>query len=239
VGGVLELREVAAGYGSVEAVRNVTLTVPDGATVALLGRNGAGKTTTLRVISGVVRPRRGEVWFEGERIDGHRPDAIARRGVAHVPEGRHVFPALSVMENLATGAYWRRLGRANVRREAEKVLEYFPALAHHCRQPAGSLSGGEQQMLAVARALIARPRLLMVDEPSLGLSPVMVDELYERLRLLNREEKVTVLLVEQYVDLALEIADYAYVLESGRLKLEGFAPDLLRDDEVVRAYLGG
>ena len=235
---MLELREVAAGYGSVEAVRNVTLTVPDGATVALLGRNGAGKTTTLRVISGVVRPRRGEVWFEGERIDGHRPDAIARRGVAHVPEGRHVFPALSVMENLATGAYWRRLGRTNVRREAEKVLEYFPALAPHRRQPAGSLSGGEQQMLAVARALIARPRLLMVDEPSLGLSPVMVDELYERLRLLNREEKVTVLLVEQYVDLALEIADYAYVLEKGELVLQGPASDLESHPEVVSAYVG-
>ena len=235
---MLELRDVAAGYGSVEAVRNVTLTVPDGATVALLGRNGAGKTTTLRVISGVVRPRRGEVWFEGERIDGHRPDAIARRGVAHVPEGRHVFPALSVMENLATGAYWRRLGRTNVRREAEKVLEYFPALAPHRRQPAGSLSGGEQQMLAVARALIARPRLLMVDEPSLGLSPVMVDELYERLRLLNREEKVTVLLVEQYVDLALEIADYAYVLEKGELVLQGPASDLESHPEVVSAYVG-
>jgi branched-chain amino acid transport system ATP-binding protein len=238
VAGVLELREVAASYGSVEAVRNVTLTVPDGATVALLGRNGAGKTTTLRVISGVVRPRRGEVWFEGQRLDGRRPDAIARLGVAHVPEGRHVFPALSVMENLATGAYWRRLGRGDVRREADNVLEYFPALIPHRRQPAGSLSGGEQQMLAIARALIARPRLLMVDEPSLGLSPVLVDELYERLRVLNREEKVTVLLVEQYVDLALEIADYAYVLEKGELVLQGPARDLESHPEVVSAYVG-
>ncbi len=238
MGGVLELREVAASYGSVEAVRNVTLTVPEGATVALLGRNGAGKTTTLRVISGVVRPRRGEVWFEGQRLDGQRPDAIARLGVAHVPEGRHVFPALSVMENLATGAYWRRLGRGDVRREAEQVLEYFPGLLPHRRQPAGSLSGGEQQMLAIARALIARPRLLMVDEPSLGLSPVLVDELYERLRVLNREEKVTVLLVEQYVDLALEIADYAYVLEKGELVLQGPARDLETHPEVVSAYVG-
>jgi branched-chain amino acid transport system ATP-binding protein len=238
VGGVLELREVAASYGSVEAVRSVTLTVPDGATVALLGRNGAGKTTTLRVISGVVRPRRGEVWFEGQRLDGLRPDAIARLGVAHVPEGRHVFPALSVMENLATGAYWRRLGRGDVRREATQVLEYFPALLPHRRQPAGSLSGGEQQMLAIARALIARPRLLMVDEPSLGLSPVLVDELYKRLRVLNREEKVTVLLVEQYVDLALEIADYAYVLEKGELVLQGPARDLESHPEVVSAYVG-
>ena len=235
---MLELREVAASYGSVEAVRNVTLTVPDGATVALLGRNGAGKTTTLRVISGVVRPRRGEVWFEGQRLDGQRPDEIARLGVAHVPEGRHVFPALSVMENLATGAYWRRLGRGDVRREATQVLEYFPALLPHRRQPAGSLSGGEQQMLAIARALIARPRLLMVDEPSLGLSPVLVDELYERLRVLNREEKVTVLLVEQYVDLALEIADYAYVLEKGELVLQGPARDLESHPEVVSAYVG-
>ena len=235
---MLELREVAASYGSVEAVRNVTLTVPDGATVALLGRNGAGKTTTLRVISGVVMPRRGEVWFDGRRLDGQRPDAIARQGVAHVPEGRHVFPALSVMENLATGAYWRRLGRGDVRREADKVLEDFPALDPPRRQPAGSLSGGEQQMLAIARALIARPRLLMVDEPSLGLSPVLVDELYERLRVLNREEKVTVLLVEQYVDLALEIADYAYVLEKGELVLQGPARDLESHPEVVSAYVG-
>ena len=235
---MLELREIAASYGSIEALRNVSLTVPAGATVALLGRNGAGKTTTLRVISGVVRPRRGEVWFEGQRLDGHRPDAVARCGVAHVPEGRHVFPGLTVMENLAAGAYWRRLGRGEVRREAEKALEYFPALAGHRRQPAGSLSGGEQQMLAIARALIARPRLLMVDEPSLGLSPVLVEELYERLRVLNREEKVTVLLVEQYVELALEIADYAYVLEKGELVLQGPARDLESHPEVVSAYVG-
>ena len=235
---MLELRDVAANYGSVEAIRNVTLTVPGGATVALLGRNGAGKTTTLRVISGVVRPQRGEVWFEGQRLDGHRPDAVARRGVAHVPEGRHVFPGLTVMENLAAGAYWRRLGRGEVRQEAERALEYFPALVHHRRQAAGSLSGGEQQMLAIARALVAGPRLLMVDEPSLGLSPVLVEELYERLRVLNREEKVTVLLVEQYVDLALEIADYAYVLEKGELVLQGPASDLESHPEVVSAYVG-
>ena len=150
---MLELRGVTARYGSVEAVRDVSLTVPDGATVALLGRNGAGKTTTLRVISGVLSPVRGEVLFDGERLDGRRPEEIARRGVAHVPEGRRVFPGLSVVENLAAGAYWRHLPRAEVAREADRVLEFFPALHKHRSQAAGSLSGGEQQMVAMARAL--------------------------------------------------------------------------------------
>lgn len=235
---MLELRGVTAGYGSVEALRGLSLEVTEGTTVALLGRNGAGKTTTLRVISGVVRPSAGEVWFQGERLDGQAPDTVARRGVAHVPEGRRVFGGLTVMENLAAGAHWRRLPRPEVRREAERVLEIFPALAKHRRQPAGSLSGGEQQMLAIARALVGHPRLLMVDEPSLGLSPVLVEELYERLQQLNRQERVTVLLVEQYVDLALEFAEYAYVLEKGALVLDGPATELESHPEVVAAYVG-
>ena len=235
---MLELRNLTARYGSVEAIREVSLTVPDGTTVALLGRNGAGKTTTLRVVSGVVRPVRGEVLFDGERLDGRRPEEIARRGVAHVPEGRHVFPALSVMENLAAGAYWRRLRRSSVAREAERVLEFFPALARHRSQAAGSLSGGEQQMVAMARALIGRPRLLMVDEPSLGLSPVLTEELYDRLRLLNEVEGLTVLLVEQYVDLALGAAGHAYVLEKGEVVLSGPARELHSHPEVVSAYVG-
>jgi branched-chain amino acid transport system ATP-binding protein len=235
---MLELRGVTARYGSVEAIRDVSLTVPDGATVALLGRNGAGKTTTLRVVSGVVRPIRGEVLFDGERLDGHRPEEVARRGVAHVPEGRRVFPGLSVVENLAAGAYWRHLSRGDVARETDRVLEFFPALQNHRSQAAGSLSGGEQQMVAMARALIGRPKLLMIDEPSLGLSPVLVEELYDRLRLLNEVEGLTVLLVEQYVDLALEAAGHAYVLEKGEIVLQGPARELHSHPEVVSAYVG-
>jgi branched-chain amino acid transport system ATP-binding protein len=235
---MLELRGVTARYGSVEAVRDVSLTVPDGTTVALLGRNGAGKTTTLRVISGVVQALRGEVLFDGERLDGRRPEEIARRGVAHVPEGRRVFPGLSVMENLAAGAYWRHLPRAEVGRETDRVLDFFPALQKHRSQAAGSLSGGEQQMVAMARALIGRPKLLMIDEPSLGLSPVLTEELYDRLRLLNQAEGLTVLLVEQYVDLALEAASHAYVLEKGAIVLQGPASELHSHPEVVSAYVG-
>ncbi|MGH8975184.1 MAG: ABC transporter ATP-binding protein [Acidimicrobiia bacterium] len=229
---------ISARYGSVEAVRNLSLAVPEGAVVALLGRNGAGKTTTLRVACGVVHPSQGQVTFCGERIEARRPEEIARRGIAHVPEGRRVFPGLSVLENLAAGAYWRRLPRAEVRKESDRVLEYFPALTAHRSQPAGNLSGGESQMLALARALVARPRLLMVDEPSLGLSPVVTEQVYERLAVLNREEGLTVLLVEQYVDLALEIASYAYVLEKGELVLQGQAGDLRTHPEMVSAYVG-
>jgi branched-chain amino acid transport system ATP-binding protein len=235
---MLELRGVTARYGSVEAIRDVSLTVPDGTTVALLGRNGAGKTTTLRVISGVVQALRGEVLFDGERLDGRRPEEIASRGVAHVPEGRRVFPGLSVIENLAAGAYWRHLPRAEVGRETDRVLDFFPALQKHRSQAAGSLSGGEQQMVAMARALIGRPKLLMIDEPSLGLSPVLTEELYDRLRLLNQAEGLTVLLVEQYVDLALEAASHAYVLEKGAIVLQGPASELHSHPEVISAYVG-
>jgi branched-chain amino acid transport system ATP-binding protein len=235
---VLELRGVTARYGSVEAIRDVSLTVPQGTTVALLGRNGAGKTTTLRVVSGVVRPVQGEVLFDGERLDGRRPEEIARRGIAHVPEGRRVFPGLSVVENLAAGAYWRHLPRAEVVRETDRVLDYFPALHQHRQQAAGSLSGGEQQMVAMARALIGGPKLLMIDEPSLGLSPVLVEELYDRLHRLNEAEGLTVLLVEQYVDLALEAAGHAYVLEKGQIVLQGPARELHSHPEVVSAYVG-
>jgi len=235
---MLELRGISARYGSVEAIRDVSLTVPDGTTVALLGRNGAGKTTTLRVVSGVVRPVRGEVLFDGERLDGRRPEEVARLGVAHVPEGRRVFPGLSVVENLAAGAYWRRLSRSEVARETDRVLEFFPALQQHRSQAAGSLSGGEQQMVAMARALIGRPKLLMIDEPSLGLSPVLTEELYDRLRLLNEAEGLTVLLVEQYVDLALGAATHAYVLEKGEIVLQGPARELHSHPEVVSAYVG-
>ena len=235
---LLSLTGVHTHIGAYHILHGVDLEVPAGQVTMLLGRNGAGKTTTLRVVSGVVRPVRGEILFDGERLDGRRPEEIARRGVAHVPEGRRVFPGLSVVENLAAGAYWRRLPRAEVARETDRVLDYFPALHQHRQQAAGSLSGGEQQMVAMARALIGGPKLLMIDEPSLGLSPVLVEELYERLRLLNEAEGLTVLLVEQYVDLALEAAGHAYVLEKGEIVLQGPARELHSHPEVVSAYVG-
>ena len=235
---MLELRGITAGYGSVAAVRDLTLTVPEGTTVALLGRNGAGKTTTLRAVSGLVKLTAGEIHFGGRRIDGMHPDEVSRLGIAHVPEGRRVFPGLTVAENLAAGALSRRLSRAELRQETDRVLAFFPALDQHRHQAAGSLSGGEQQMAAMARALMARPKLLMVDEPSLGLSPVMTEELYRRLRELEEAEGLTILLVEQYVDLALEAAERAYVLGKGEVVLSGEARDLETHPEVVSAYVG-
>jgi len=236
---VLEVRGVTAGYGSVEALRGVSFTVPEGTTVALLGRNGAGKSTTLRVISGLLHPRAGEVSFDGTRIDRRRPEAIARLGIAHVPEGRELFNGLTVAENIAAGAYFRRLPRKELQTEMDRVLEFFPVLQKFLHQPAGTLSGGQKQMLALARGLVARPRLLMVDEPSLGLSPIAIEQLYDRLAVLCREERaLTVLLVEQYVGLALEMADEAYVLEKGELVLGGNAHELHDHPEVVSAYVG-
>jgi len=236
---VLEVKNLTAGYGSVEALRGVSFSVPEGATVALLGRNGAGKSTTLRVISGLLHPRRGEVHLDGVRIDRHRPEAIARLGIAHVPEGRELFNGLTVAENLAAGAYFRRLDRKALRPEVERVLEFFPDLRQFLDKPAGTLSGGQKQMLALARGLVSRPRLLMVDEPSLGLSPIATEALYDALALLCREERsLTVLLVEQYVGLALEVADQAYVLEKGELVLAGDAHELHDHPEVVSAYVG-
>ena len=236
---MLEVNAVTAGYGSVEALRGVSFTVSEGTTVALLGRNGAGKSTTLRVISGLLHPRGGDVTFDGTRIDRHRPEAIARLGIAHVPEGREIFNGLTVAENITAGAYFRRLDRRTLQSEVDRVLEFFPVLKQFVGKPAGTLSGGQKQMLALARGLAARPRLLMVDEPSLGLSPIAIEQLYDRLAFLRREERaLTVLLVEQYVGLALEVADYAYVLEKGELVLNGDAHELHDHPEIVSAYVG-
>jgi branched-chain amino acid transport system ATP-binding protein len=204
--------------------------------VALLGPNGAGKTTTLRALSGMVRTG-GRAEFDGESLVGRRTADIARRGVAHVPEGRGTFPALSVHENLRLGAYVRRDGAA-VREDLERCYGWFPRLQERGRQPAGSLSGGEQQMLAVARALMLRPRLLMLDEPSLGLAPIVTKELFRTLGEICAEQGMTVLLVEQNARLALDFADHAYVLESGRIALSGEADRIKDDDDVRRSYLG-
>jgi branched-chain amino acid transport system ATP-binding protein len=231
---LLELEGVEARYGPVRALDGVSLAVGEGEVVALLGANGAGKTTTLRAVSGTVR-RTGRISLAGRSLATRSPEAVARAGVAHVPEGRGTFAELSVRENLRLGA-WTRRGR--LRGEDERVLAHFPALAERTRQPAGTLSGGEQQMLALARALMARPRLLMLDEPSLGLAPLVVATIFRILRGLNEEEGLAILLVEQNATLALEAASTAYVLETGRVAVEGPADELRANESVRRSYLG-
>jgi branched-chain amino acid transport system ATP-binding protein len=232
---LLELEGVEARYGQVKALHGVSLQVPEGRMVALLGANGAGKTTTLRAISNTVR-RSGEIVFAGKRL-GHRPpEAIARLGIAHVPEGRGIVGELTVDENLRLGAYVRRNGGAAADRE--RVYAFFPKLADRERQPAGTLSGGEQQMLALGRALMSRPRLLMLDEPSLGLAPLIVREIFAILARLNEEEGLTVLVVEQNAALALRTCQQACVLEVGRVVIAGESDALREHESIRRSYLG-
>jgi branched-chain amino acid transport system ATP-binding protein len=232
---LLELASVSARYGRVQALHDVSLTVREGSIVAVLGANGAGKTTTLRAISGLVS-KSGEIVFDGQRISTYSTERVARLGIAHVPEGRGVVAGLTVAENLRLGAYLRR-DRA-VKTDIEKVLDVFPRLRERQGQAAGTLSGGEQQMLVLGRALVGRPRLLMLDEPSLGLAPIIVREIYEILGRLNRDEGLTVLAVEQNAGIALAVADHAFVLEVGRVCLDGPCADLRRDESVRRSYLG-
>src|SRR6266513_2933634 len=233
---LLTVNEIEAYYGRVCALDSVSLEVAEGSVVALLGANGAGKTTTLRVISGLVRPTRGSVLLDGRRIDGWSPDRMVRAGIVQVPEGRQIFADLTVRENLLLGGYARRdLGAA--RQEASRVFEYFPRLRERLHQRAGTLSGGEQQMLAIGRALMARPRLLVLDEPSLGLAPMLVKEIFLVIREI-RAAGATVLLVEQNAHMALEITDHAYVLETGRVILGDRSAALRQREEVRRAYLG-
>jgi branched-chain amino acid transport system ATP-binding protein len=233
---LLELRDVEAHYGPIKALHGVSLAVDEGQIVALLGANGAGKTTTLRAVSGTVR-KNGDVLFEGRSIGRRGPEAVARLGVAHVPEGRGVLSELSVSENLRMGAYVRRDRRA-VKADIARVLGHFPWLADRQDQQAGTLSGGEQQMLVLARAMVARPRLLLLDEPSLGLAPLIVQELFRIVTTLNAEEGVTVLVVEQNANIALEASERAYVLEVGRVAVEGSSEELRRHEGVRRSYLG-
>jgi branched-chain amino acid transport system ATP-binding protein len=232
---LLELRDVEARYGAIKALHGVSISVDEGEVVALLGANGAGKTTTLRAVSGLVR-RRGDVRFEGRDIGRLGPESVARLRIAHVPEGRGLFDELSVWDNLRMGAYLP--GRRALRREAERVFLYFPWMRERVRQQAGTLSGGEQQMLALARALVSRPRLLMLDEPSLGLAPTVVQELFRIVATLNAEEKLTVLVVEQNAQIALETSQRAYVLEVGRVAVEGTSDELRRHEGVRKSYLG-
>jgi branched-chain amino acid transport system ATP-binding protein len=230
---LLELRGVDARYGQIHALHDVTLTVDEGDFVAILGANGAGKTTTLRAVSGTVKTS-GEILFEGARVFRRTPEGMARRGIAHVPEGRGTFTTLSVLDNLRLGA-WTQRGRSA--RDLANVFEFFPRLYERREQQAGTLSGGEQQMLALGRAMMAKPRLLLLDEPSLGLAPLVVREIYATLDTMN-ERGTTIVVVEQNAVLALESAGRAYVLETGRVVLSGAAGDLRKNDAVRRSYLG-
>jgi branched-chain amino acid transport system ATP-binding protein len=234
---MLVLDDIHVYYGNIAAVKGLSVTVMPGEIVTLLGPNGAGKSTTLRTISGLLRPRKGAVFYEGARLDGVQAHEVVRRGIAQSPEGRRIFPRMSVDENLDLGAFLRK-DRSAVAADKNHVLELFPRLRERITQKAGTMSGGEQQMLAVARALMARPRLLLLDEPSMGLAPVLVELIFTTIRRI-RDEGTTVLLVEQNALAALGVADRAYVLESGLLKLTGPAADLAKDPEIVRAYLGG
>jgi branched-chain amino acid transport system ATP-binding protein len=233
---LLQVEHLAAGYGDLVAVRDVSLEVHTGELVALIGSNGAGKTTTLRAICGLIRPRRGTVEFDGARLDGLTSAAIVARGIAHVPEGRQLFPSLTVRDNLELGARTHESRRRRPETLAH-VYQLFPRLAERHAQLAGTLSGGEQQMAAIGRALMARPRILMLDEPSLGLAPVVVSSIFENLVQINRAG-TTVLLVEQNVLRALRLCVRAYVLENGTIALAGAPDALLADERVKRAYLG-
>ena len=233
---LLELQDVEARYGQIKALHDVSLSVEDGEVVAILGANGAGKTTTLRAVSGLVR-RRGDIRFDGRSVSRRSADEIARLGIAHVPEGRGIFDELSVWDNLRMGAYGK-VRRAEFKREADRVLDYFPWMQQRLRQQAATLSGGEQQMLALARALVSRPRLLMLDEPSLGLAPTIVQELFRIVKHLNTDEKLSVLVVEQNAEIALEVANRAYVLEVGRVAVAGTSEELHRHEGVRKSYLG-
>ena len=233
---LLEVENLGAFYGPTQALHGLTFGLEAGGITTLLGANGAGKTTTLRAISGLVKTT-GEIRFEGGRIDGRKAEDIARRGIAHVPDGRGTFAEFTVEENLRLGAHTRR-DRANIAGDFEVVYGYFPKLKERRRQQAGTLSGGEQQMLAISRGLMMRPKLFLLDEPSFGLAPLVVQEIFAIMRTINRQQKVSMLLVEQNANLALDLADHAYLLETGRVVLAGSADDIKQDTAVRRSYLG-
>ena len=234
---ILQLANVESNYGPVQALRGVSLAVEEGRIVTVLGANGAGKTTTLKTISGIIDPLKGQVKFRGRDIQGNSPDAIVRGGIVHVPEGREVFPLLSVEDNLRMGAFTRH-DADGVAQDMEAVYGYFPILRERKAQEAGQLSGGQQQMLAIARALLARPALMLMDEPSLGLSPKLTKDIFDIVVRINRERGVTILLVEQNAHMALKIADFGYVLEVGRIVMEDTGARLAEKDDIREFYLG-
>jgi len=233
----LSLRSLQAGYGAVRALRGISFDVKQGAMVALLGANGAGKSTTLKVISGMLRPLAGDLHFEGRSLRGMSPTQIVRIGIAHVPEGRKIFKDLAVSENLRMGAYTRR-DSAGIRHDLDMVLDLFPRLRERTKQLGGCLSGGEQQMLAIGRGLMARPSLLLLDEPSLGIAPNLVIDIFAALRKINRERGMTMLIVEQNVHVALKTTTYGYVLQVGKIAVDGESEELRRNKELVTSYMG-
>ena len=234
MGEILQIKDLQVSYGGIDAVRGISFNVQEGEIVTLIGANGAGKSSTLRAISGLVKPRGGSILLNGENITGLDPTVIVSKGLMMVPEGRKIFPNLTVLENLRIGAYLRK---DQLDEDIEMVYSYFPRLKERSWQPGGTLSGGEQQMLAVGRALMGRPKLLMMDEPSLGLAPIVVQGIFEIIRQIH-EAGTTVLLIEQNANMALHVADRAYVIENGRITMEGTGKDLLEDENVKAAYLG-
>ncbi len=235
---MLEIKNLVVNYGVITALQGISLRVKQGDIVTLIGGNGAGKTTTLRAVSGLLKTRGGEVSYEGRNITNLPPHELVKLGIAHVPEGRMVFANLTVMENLRMGAYLLN-DKAIIHRELEYVFDVFPRLKEREKQLAGTLSGGEQQMLAIGRALMSRPKFLMLDEPSLGIAPLLVQKIFEKIVQINRDHKITVLLVEQNANLALDVSSYGYVLETGRIILEDASAALRENPQVQSAYLGG
>jgi branched-chain amino acid transport system ATP-binding protein len=234
---MLRVDNLEVAYGNIKAIKGISLEVNQGEIVTLIGSNGAGKSTTLRAISGILKPRGGSIIFNGERIDGVEGHEIVAKGICQSPEGRRIFPRMTVDENLDLGAFLRN-DKAAIAADRQRVLELFPRLQERIDQKAGTMSGGEQQMLAVGRALMGSPKLLLLDEPSMGLAPVLVDMIFETIEKINKQG-TTILLVEQNALAALNVADRAYVLESGSIKMSGKAKDLISNDEVTKAYLGG
>lgn len=234
---MLEIKNVNTYYGNIQALHDVSISVKEGEIITLIGANGAGKTTSLMSISNVVSPKSGEITFMGEPINNKKPDEIVKMGLIHVPEGRHIFPYLTVMENLDLGAFLRK-DSAAIKKDLKHVFELFPRLHERRNQQGGTLSGGEQQMLAISRALMARPKLLLLDEPSLGLAPIIVQQIFDIIKRINKEDGVTIFLVEQNANLALKSANRGYVMENGRITLEDSAANLLANEDVKKAYLG-
>jgi branched-chain amino acid transport system ATP-binding protein len=235
---MLEIKNLVVNYGAIAALHGISLSVPDGKIVTLIGANGAGKTTTLKTISGLLKPGSGEILYGGKNIAGLPPHQIVAHGISQSPEGRMIFANLTVLENLLLGAYLQK-DREIIRRELERVFVLFPRLKEREKQIAGTLSGGEQQMLAIGRALMSRPKLLLLDEPSLGLAPLLVKTIFEKIVEINREQGLTILLVEQNANLALEISHFGYVLETGKVVLQGDSAELRQNPKVKSAYLGG
>ena len=233
---LLEVKDLFAGYGATEVLHGLSMQIEEGSITTLLGANGAGKTTTLRALSKMIKVR-GQIMFDGQAIEGKATEDIVRLGVAHVPDGRGTFGSLSTEENLQLGSYTRK-DKQEVAQDQEKMYSYFPRLKERRNQQAGTLSGGEQQMLAIARALMLRPRLLLLDEPSFGLAPLIVREIFDIMQTINQRDKVTILLVEQNAAMALDLANYAYLLETGKLVLSGLSKDLKQDEAIRRSYLG-